>query len=104
LFFEPLPTGQAAAHAFLARLDQRTTDDRDAPISNETIGAQLAALTTWEQDTSPTGLAALKQPASSTATTNTMWHTATGTLRLAHGGIFQYYAVFVQQALDFLRN
>jgi hypothetical protein len=37
--------------------------------SNETIGAQLAALTTWEQDTSPTGLGALKQPASSTATT-----------------------------------
>jgi hypothetical protein len=35
---------------------------------------------------------------------DTMWHTATGTLRLAHGGIFQYYAVFVQQALDFLRN
>ncbi|WP_405476386.1 alpha/beta fold hydrolase [Streptomyces sp. NBC_00009] len=120
LFFEPSPAGQAAADAFLARLDQRTTDDRDAPISNETIGAQLTALTAWEQDTSPTGLAALKQPTFVVNGDNdTMWPTATGTLRLAqllpaaklavypdsgHGGIFQYHEVFVQQALDFLRN
>ena len=120
LFFEPSPAGQAAADAFLARLDQRTTDDRDAPISNETIGAQLTALTAWEQDTSPTGLAALKQPTLVVNGDNdTMWPTATGTLRLAqllpaaklavypdsgHGGIFQYHEVFVQQALDFLRN
>ncbi|MFJ4467354.1 alpha/beta fold hydrolase [Streptomyces sp. NPDC089424] len=120
LFFEPSPTGQAAADAFLARLDRRTTDDRDAPISNDTVGAQLTALITWEKETSPNGLAALKQPALVVNGDNdTMWPTATGTLRLAqllpnaklaiypdsgHGGIFQYHEVFVQQALDFLRN
>jgi pimeloyl-ACP methyl ester carboxylesterase len=38
LFFSPTPTSQAAADAFLARLDERT-DDRDAPVSNETISA-----------------------------------------------------------------
>ncbi|MFF3950182.1 alpha/beta fold hydrolase [Streptomyces sp. NPDC001902] len=120
LFFEPSPAGQAAADAFLARLDQRTPDDRDTPISNEAIGAQLTALTTWEQNTSPAGLAAVKHPALVVNGDNdTMWPTAAGTLRLAqllsdaklavypdsgHGGIFQYHEVFVQQALDFLHN
>lgn len=120
LFFPPSPAGQAAADAFLTRLDQRTIDDRDAPISNETIGAQLTALTTWEHDTAPTSLTALKQPALVVNGDNdTMWPTATGTLRLAqllpdaklaiypdsgHGGIFQHHEMFVQQALEFLRN
>ncbi|MDX3074943.1 alpha/beta fold hydrolase [Streptomyces sp. NPDC088354] len=120
LFFEPSTAGQAAADAFLARLDQRTADDRDTPISNEAIGAQLTALTTWEQNTSPAGLAAVKHPALVVNGDNdTMWPTASGTLRLAqllpdaklavypdsgHGGIFQYHEVFVRQALDFLRN
>ncbi|SNT08191.1 alpha/beta fold hydrolase [Actinacidiphila glaucinigra] len=120
LFFEPSSASQAAADSFLARLDQRTADDRDTPISNEAIGAQLAALTTWEQDTSPAGLAAVKQPALVVNGDNdTMWPTAACTLRLAellpdarlavypdsgHGGIFQYHETFVQQALDFLRD
>ncbi|MDH6522018.1 pimeloyl-ACP methyl ester carboxylesterase [Streptomyces sp. SAI-135] len=120
LFFESSPSGQAAADAFLARLDQRTADDRDAPISDAAIGAQFAALTRWEQDSSPTGLTAVKQPALVVNGDNdTMWPTITGTLRLAqslpdarlavypasgHGGIFQYHEVFVQQALDFLRS
>src|SRR3954470_2018448 len=52
LFFSPTATSQAAADAFLARLNQRT-EDRDAPVSNETIGAQLTALAKWEQGSSP---------------------------------------------------
>ncbi|WP_327287566.1 alpha/beta fold hydrolase [Streptomyces sp. NBC_01198] len=120
LFFEPSRSSQDAADAFLGRLDERTTDDRDAAVSNETIGAQLAALTAWEQNTSPDGLAAVRQPVLVVNGDNdTMWPTETGTLRLAqllpdaklaiypdagHGGIFQYHEVFVQQALDFLRN
>ena len=52
LFFSPTATSQAAADAFLARLDERTAD-RDAPASNETIGAQLTALAKWELGTSP---------------------------------------------------
>ncbi|GHH87083.1 peroxidase [Streptomyces sulfonofaciens] len=118
LFFEQSATGQAAADAFLARLDERT-QDRDTPVSNETIGAQLTALTTWEKDTSPTGLASVEQPVLVVNGDNdTMWPTS-GTIQLAqllpnaklaiypdsgHGGIFQYHELFVQQALAFLRD
>ena len=52
LFFSPTATSQAAADAFLARLDERT-EDRDAPVTNEAIGAQLTALAKWEQGTPP---------------------------------------------------
>jgi len=45
LFFSPTATSQAAADAFLASLDERT-EDRDAPVSNEAIGAQLSARST----------------------------------------------------------
>lgn len=119
LFFEPTPAGQAAADAFLARLDQRATDDRDTPISNEAIGAQLAALSAWETHASPAGLATVKQPALVVNGDNdTMWPTQ-GTLQLAellpdaklavypdagHGGIFQHHDVFVHQALNFLHD
>lgn len=119
LFFEQSPNGQAAADAFLARLDERTADDRDAPVSMESIGAQLTALTTWEKETSPAGLASVTQPVLVVNGDNdTMWPT-TGTLQLAellpnaklaiypdsgHGAIFQYHDLFVAQALDFLRD
>jgi pimeloyl-ACP methyl ester carboxylesterase len=39
------------------------TDDCDAPVSNETIGAQLTALAKWEQGTSPAGLTTVDKPA-----------------------------------------
>ncbi|MCU1686153.1 MAG: Alpha/beta hydrolase [Amycolatopsis sp.] len=117
LFFAPTPTGQAAADVFLARLSERT-EDLDAPVTNETIGAQLTALAKWEQG-SPAGLAAVQQPVLVVNGDNdTMWPTP-GTVQLAellpnaqlaiypgsgHGGIFQYHDLFVQQALDFLRD
>ncbi|WP_405587792.1 alpha/beta fold hydrolase [Streptomyces sp. NBC_01190] len=120
LFFEPSQSSQDAANAFLGRLDERAADDRDTPVSNETIGAQLTALSTWEQKTSPAGLAEVKHPVLVVNGDNdTMWPTETGTIRLAellpnaklaiypdagHGGIFQYHEVFVRQALDFLRG
>jgi pimeloyl-ACP methyl ester carboxylesterase len=120
LFFEQSPAGQAAADAFLARLDERTADDRDTPISDQAVGAQLTALAAWGQNTSPAGLAAVKQPVLVVnGDHDVMWPTETGTLRLAqllphtklavypdsgHGGIFQYHEVFVRQALDFLRD
>ena len=62
LFFSPTPTSQAAADAFLGRLDERTLQDRDTPVTNESIGAQLTALAKWEQGTSPAGLATVAQP------------------------------------------
>ena len=61
LFFSPTATSQAAADAFLARLDERT-EDRDAPVSNDTIGAQLTALAKWEQGSSPAAMTTVGKP------------------------------------------
>jgi pimeloyl-ACP methyl ester carboxylesterase len=118
LFFEPTPTGQEAADSFLGRLDERT-EDRDSPVTDETIAAQLTALASWEQATSPAGLKTVDHPVLVVNGDNdTMWPT-TGTLQLAqllpnaklsiypdsgHGGIFQYHELFVQQTLEFLRG
>lgn len=120
LFFEPSQASQGAADAFLARLDERTPDDRDTPISNESVGAQITALTKWEQNTSPDALATVRHPALVVNGDNdTMWPTSTGTLQLArllpdaklaiypdsgHGGIFQYHDDFVRQTLAFLNG
>jgi pimeloyl-ACP methyl ester carboxylesterase len=118
LFFSPTARSQAAADAFLARLDERT-EDRDAPVSNETIGAQLTALAKWEQGGSPAGLTNVDKPVLVVnGDDDTMLPTASS-FHLAqllrdsqlsiypdsgHGGIFQHHDVFVAQALEFLRD
>jgi pimeloyl-ACP methyl ester carboxylesterase len=118
LFFEPTPASQEAADSFLRRLDERT-EDRDTPMNDETVAAQLTALARWEQDTSPDGLKTVDHPVLVVNGDNdAMWPTA-GTLQLAqllpnaklaiypdsgHGGIFQYHELFVRQALEFLRR
>ncbi|WP_405910075.1 MULTISPECIES: alpha/beta fold hydrolase [unclassified Streptomyces] len=118
LFFSPTATSQAAADAFLARLDERT-EDRDAPVSNETIGAQLAALAKWEHGTSPAGLESVDKPVlvvngddDTMLPTISSFHLARllPDVRLSlypdsgHGGIFQHHDLFVAQTLDFLRH
>jgi pimeloyl-ACP methyl ester carboxylesterase len=119
LFFSPTPTSQAAADAFLCRLGERTAQDRDAPMSNESIGAQLTALAKWEQGTSPAGLATVTQPALVVNGDQDIMLPTINSFELAdllpdaqlsiypdagHGGIFQHHALFVQQTLGFLRN
>jgi pimeloyl-ACP methyl ester carboxylesterase len=116
LFFSPTATSQAAADAFLARLDERT-EDRDAPVSNETIGAQLTALAKWEQGTSPVGLTNMDKPVLVVNGDDDTMLPTISSFRLAqllpngrlsiypdsgHGGIFQHHDLFVAQALDFL--
>src|SRR4051812_23650406 len=118
LFFSPTATSQAAADAFLARLEKRT-EDRDAPVSNETIGAQLTALAKWEQGTSPVGLTAVDKPVlvvngddDTMLPTVSSFHLAQllSDVQLSiypdsgHGGIFQHHDPFVAQALEFLRD
>jgi pimeloyl-ACP methyl ester carboxylesterase len=118
LFFSPTDTSQAAAIAFLARLDQRT-QDLDAPVANATIGAQFTAMAKWEQGTSPAGLAAVDQPVLVINGDNDAILPTAGSFHLAqllpnatlaiypdsgHGGIFEHHDLFVQQALNFLRN
>src|SRR4051794_28661547 len=118
LFFSPTPSSQAAADSFLARLDERT-EDRDAPVSNETIGAQINALAKWEQGSSPAGLTNVDKPVlvvngddDTMLPTRSSFHLAEllPDVQLSiypdsgHGGIFQHHDVFVTQALAFLRD
>jgi len=119
LFFSPTPTSQAAADAFLTRLDERTPQDRDTPITNESIGAQITALAKWEQGASPAGLATVTQRALVVNGDEDIMLPTINSFELAqllpdaqlsiypdsgHGGIFQYHALFVQQTLEFLRH
>jgi len=118
LFFSPTESSQAAADAFLARLDERT-EDRDVPVSNETIGAQLTALAKWELGTSPAGLTNVDKPVLVVNGDDDTMLPTISSFHLAqllpdaqlsiypdagHGGIFQHYGLFVTQALDFLRD
>ena len=48
LFFTQTSNGQTAAGDFLQRLKERTKD-LDAPVSNETVQAQVAAIQAWGQ-------------------------------------------------------
>ncbi|MGW4488946.1 alpha/beta fold hydrolase [Amycolatopsis sp. NPDC004368] len=116
LFFSPTPRSQAAAGDFLARLDERT-EDRDTPVTDETISAQLTAATKWEQGTSPAGLADVDKPVLVVNGDNDILVPTISSFNLArllpnatlsiypdagHGGIFQYHELFVRQVLDFL--
>lgn len=116
LFFSQTSNGQAAADAFLGRLNERK-ENRDAPLSNETIGAQLTAIHAWGQG-DPSKLSAIHHPVFVANGDNDVMAPTINSFELvrrlpnaqlsifpdaSHGGIFQYHAVFVQQALDFLR-
>jgi pimeloyl-ACP methyl ester carboxylesterase len=118
LFFSPTPSSQAAADAFLARLDERT-EDRDTPVTDETVGAQLTAAAKWEQGTSPADLADVDKPVLVVNGDNDILVPTISSFHLArllpnatlsiypdagHGGIFQYHELFVQQVLDFCRD
>jgi pimeloyl-ACP methyl ester carboxylesterase len=115
LFFSQTDNGQDAANAFLARLAGRTAD-RDVPISNETIGAQLTAIHAWGRG-DPASLAADSHPVLVVNGDDDMMAPTINSFELArrlpdaqlsifpdagHGGIFQYHQVFVRQALAFL--
>jgi pimeloyl-ACP methyl ester carboxylesterase len=116
LFFSQTGNGQAAANAFLARLNERK-NDRDAAISNATIGAQLTAIHAWGQG-EPSKLSAIHHPVLVVNGDDDVMAPTINSFELArllpnaqlsifpdagHGGIFQYHDIFVQQALDFLR-
>ncbi|BDU23081.1 alpha/beta hydrolase [Dyella sp. GSA-30] len=114
LFFTQTDHGQAAANAFLARLSMRT-EDRDAAISNESIHAQLTAIHAWGQG-DPSKLSEIHHPVLVANGDDDVMAPTINSFELArrlpnaqlsifpdasHGGIFQYHAAFLQQALDF---
>ncbi len=116
LFFTQTGNGQAAADDFLRRLKERTKD-LDAPVSNETVQAQFAAIRAWGQG-DPTILKTVQHPVLVANGDHDVMVPSFNSFELArrlpnaqlsifpdagHGGIFQYHAAFVQQALAFLR-
>jgi pimeloyl-ACP methyl ester carboxylesterase len=117
LFFTQTSNGQAAADDFLQRLKERTKD-LDAPVSNETIQAQLAAIQAWGQGDA-TKLGTVQHPVLVVNGDDDVMVPSFNSFELArrlpnaqlsifpdagHGGIFQYHAAFVQQALAFLQQ
>jgi pimeloyl-ACP methyl ester carboxylesterase len=117
LFFSPSPQSQNAADAFLQRLGQRQVD-RDMAVSDQTVQAQITAITKWGQ--APNSSETLKQVRHPVLIANgdadVMVPTpnsialfeALPNARLSifpdasHGGIFQYADAFVDQTLRFL--
>jgi pimeloyl-ACP methyl ester carboxylesterase len=117
LFFTQTTNGQTAAGDFLRRLKERT-NDLDAPVSNETVQAQLAAIQAWGQGDAAT-LGTVQHPVLVVNGDNDVMVPSFNSFELArrlpnaqlsifpdagHGGIFQYHAAFVQQALAFLQQ
>jgi pimeloyl-ACP methyl ester carboxylesterase len=117
LFFTPSVQGQKAADAFLQRLNQRQAD-RDTAVSDQTVQAQITAITKWGQ--APNPREALKQIRHPVLVANgdedVMVPTANSIALFealpnaklsifpdaSHGGIFQYADAFADQTLHFL--
>src|SRR6266478_2993555 len=117
LFFTQTSDGQTAANDFLQRQKERTKD-LDAPVSNETVQAQLAAIQAWGQGDA-TKLGTVQHPVLVVNGDDDVMVPSFNSFELArrlpnaqlsifpdagHGGIFQYPAAFVQQALAFLQQ
>jgi pimeloyl-ACP methyl ester carboxylesterase len=117
LFFTQTSSGQAAADDFLRRLKERTKD-LDAPVSNETVQAQLEAIQAWGQGDATT-LGTVQHPVLVVNGDDDVMVPSFNSFELArrlpnaqlsifpdagHGGIFQHHAAFVQQALAFLQQ
>jgi pimeloyl-ACP methyl ester carboxylesterase len=116
LFFSPSQASQAAADAFLQRLSERK-DDRDRAVTNETIQAQVTAITKWGLAKADS-LSAITHPVLVANGDNDTMVPTIHSVELAgklpnaqlsifpdagHGGIFQYHDVFVDEALRFLQ-
>ncbi|UFZ06075.1 alpha/beta hydrolase [Bradyrhizobium ontarionense] len=115
LFFTQTGNGQAAAEDFLQRLKERTKD-LDAPVSNDTIQAQIAAIQAWGQDDAA-ALGTVQHPVLVANGDHDVMVPSVNSFELVrrlpnaqlsifpdagHGGIFQYHADFVEQARAFL--
>ncbi|KQM81808.1 alpha/beta hydrolase [Sphingomonas sp. Leaf23] len=115
LFFTASNAGQTAAKAFLARLQERTTD-RDKPVGPRAFLRQLRAIVAWGRQP-PQPLETLRLPVLvvngdhdimvPTANSATLADHIPGARLVlypdaGHGGIFQYHDAFVGEAKAFL--
>lgn len=115
LFFTQTWNGQVAAQAYLRRLSERK-NDRDTPVSSDTMLAQLSAIRSWG-NSPPTPLETINQPVLVANGDNDIMVPTVNSLALArripnarlsifpdsgHGGVFENHASFVPQVLTFL--
>jgi pimeloyl-ACP methyl ester carboxylesterase len=117
LFFTRTPNGRQAGKQFLARLKERT-DNRDKAISLKSYASQLTAIHRWGLER-PHDLSGVRQPVLVANGESDRMVPTQNSLDLArrlpnsdlvvypdagHGGIFQFHAQFVEQALAFLQR
>ena len=115
LFFTETANGRSEARKFLKRLKERT-NDRDKSISVSSFRAHLKAIHAWALQ-EPSDLSRIQQPVFVANGDHDRMVPTENTRDLArrlpdselviypdagHGGIFQYHAEFVPEALEFL--
>jgi pimeloyl-ACP methyl ester carboxylesterase len=118
LFFSQTKTSQAAADAFLQRLQARN-NDRDPAASSETTQAQSAAIVQWGKSDGAKKLSAISHPVLVANGDNDIMVPTINSVALfhalpnaelsifpdaGHGGIFQYHREFTEQALRFFAS
>jgi pimeloyl-ACP methyl ester carboxylesterase len=118
LFFTQSQDGQKAAAEFLQRLDTRQ-HDRDLPATQETIVAQVTAITKWGMAPKPASLDSIQHPVLVANGDTDVMVPSINSVELArklpnselsifpdagHGAIFQYHSAFLDQTLRFLQN
>jgi pimeloyl-ACP methyl ester carboxylesterase len=117
LFFSPSAQSQKAADAFLQRLNRRQAD-RDTAVSDQTVQAQITAITKWGQAPNPREtLKQIRHPVLVANGDEDVMVPTSNSVALfealpnaklsifpdaSHGGIFQYADAFVDQTLHFL--
>lgn len=117
LFFTASARGRQAANDFLHRLKERTSD-RDRPASPGAFLRQLKAITAWGRQ-APQDLSGIRIPVLIANGDSDIMVPTPNSADLAHripnatlviyddaghGGIFQYHAEFVAEALAFLSS
>jgi pimeloyl-ACP methyl ester carboxylesterase len=117
LFFTRTANGKRAGKAFLARLQERTSD-RDTPTTISSYLAQLTACRRWSKE-EPHDLSRIRQPVLLANGDHDRMLPTPNTLDMArrlpnnqlviypdagHGGILQFHEQFVDKALQFLTN
>lgn len=120
LFFPATPAGQAAAAAFVARLDARSAE-RDLPAGPEVASAQLQAMIAWANWSGDVAgkLGRIRQPVLVTNGDDDRMIPTANSFVLAeglpnatlivypnagHGALFQYAPTYVAHVREFLRG
>lgn len=116
LFYSQSARSQLAAVEFLARISSRK-NDRDLEARNETVTAQITAITNWGNDAGlGPPLHTIKHPVLVANGDNDIMVPTLNSIALfhglpnatlsifpdaGHGGVFQYHREFVSQAIQF---